>query len=102
MSELLTAAGLTSIWASGTGWGTFTYGTAANRLTIAVLHGTLPCRSIVAVGTLAAGRVIRDAQPLVHHPYDGLPRVENGRSHDCQTTRHGDGTRPEKVHDASR
>jgi hypothetical protein len=61
------ASNFSSIWANGTGWGTFTYGPGATRLTIAVLHGTLPCRAILGAPTLAAASEVRvDAEPVTH------------------------------------
>ena len=44
----LPVANFRCFWSSGTGWGTFSYGAAGTPLTIRVLHGTLPCRSLTA------------------------------------------------------
>jgi hypothetical protein len=63
----LPASGLSSIWATGTGWGTFTYGPGAARLTLAVLHGTLPCRSLLVTATLAAATAVRLDDELVRY-----------------------------------
>ena len=44
----LPAGELPVLLVHGHGWGTFSYGAAGSPLTIRVLHGTLPCRSVTA------------------------------------------------------
>jgi hypothetical protein len=65
-------------WSSGTGWGTFAYGAAGSPLTIRVLHGTLPCRSVTAATRAQAAAA-------------GV-RV-NGQSADAERDRQGRATR---------
>jgi hypothetical protein len=45
----LALANFRCFWSTGTGWGTFAYGATGSPLTIRVLHGTLPCRSVTAM-----------------------------------------------------
>jgi uncharacterized protein (DUF608 family) len=50
-------------WSTGTAWGTYT--TAPGRLTIEVLHGSLPCQS-VELGTTSVSGVLLDGKPVRH------------------------------------
>jgi hypothetical protein len=56
-------------WATGTGWGTFTYGTASGRGTrfsIEVLAGTLPCHSFQITGTGLSATIGIGEQTYAH------------------------------------
>jgi uncharacterized protein (DUF608 family) len=57
----LPLASFRCFWSTGTGWGTFAYGASGSPLTIRVLHGTLPCRSVTAMtrGRAAAPTSVR-------------------------------------------
>jgi non-lysosomal glucosylceramidase len=54
----LPVANFRCFWSTATGWGTFAYGATGSPLTIRVLHGTLPCRSVTAMtGSHAAAPI---------------------------------------------
>jgi hypothetical protein len=63
----LPASGFRSVWATGTGWGSFAYGVAATGFTLAVLHGTLPCRTLIVPASVAvAGGVTLNGTVVPH------------------------------------
>ena len=56
-------------WSTGTGWGTFSYGVAGangTRLSIQVLAGKLPCRSIEMTGAGTVSSAISNGQKHAH------------------------------------
>jgi non-lysosomal glucosylceramidase len=58
-----------SIWATGTGWGTFRYSPPGNGGTIfelEVLFGKLPCRAIEISGQGTAAKIRTDSKALAH------------------------------------
>jgi hypothetical protein len=63
----LPAAEFRSIWATGTGWGSFGYGAAAAGFTLTVLHGTLPCRTLIVPASVSvAGGVTQNGTAIPH------------------------------------
>jgi len=63
----LPAPGFRSVWASGTGWGSFAYGAAATGFALAVLHGTLPCRTLIVPASVAVAGGVRHNGTAVPH-----------------------------------
>jgi non-lysosomal glucosylceramidase len=51
----LPVAGFRSIWTSGTGWGSFGFGSGGSRFNLSVTHGTLPCRTLVLPAAVGVG-----------------------------------------------
>ena len=67
-------------WSTGTGWGTFSYSPTGSTLTIRVLHGTLPCRSVTAVtrsrvAPAAGVRVNGEGAPSEREPHGRATRI---------------------------
>ncbi len=76
----------TSFWSTGTGWGTFTRTPAG--LSLSILAGTLPCRSVVLTGAHSATASAKLGQRAVEHQLKstgGKVRFEFNQSLELRT-----------------